>query len=226
MRHIQYLSTIPNLPPWILFCDDDDLYAATRVAEFAAKFTPDFAGVYESSFGKTHEEHRHEYWCYGIRTDVLHTFFQKMTPFSAYIDHRCADVLFAEYLRRLHSPFHRLPLELYHYRRENNEDSITGSIMQQQTTTVRLANPPEPNDPSLLNYLQEWNQYLHTHLDIYLHDTFLRTIVGVDFDSILRAEFLADYPYLDRVDACHVQKMYVEWQTIRHMCHVIYEQPF
>jgi glycosyltransferase involved in cell wall biosynthesis len=240
MRHYQLLSQIPNLPQWILFCDDDDTYAPTRVAEFSAAISTGsihdessttFAGAYESTFGKTHEEQRHEYWCYCVHHDVLRAFYSHFYNgedlVTYFIDHVCCDVLFGEYLRRLGLTFHRLSGEpLYNYRRETNEESITGDIMCRQRTT-RTPNPPDISDEVIVDYVLQWNDYLQENLHIYLHDTFLRTIVGVDFDTILRAEFQQDYPLLEFVDEKHVARIKELWLRLREgVCRKMYRIPF
>jgi hypothetical protein len=111
---------------------------------------------------------------------------------------------------------------MYHYRRENNDDSITGDIVTRQKAAVRVPNPPPLDDFAIVDYVLEWNDYLHDHLSIYLHDTFLRTVVGIEFDAILRAEFQQDYPLLDFIDQRHIERIQTEWTQIREACHALY----
>jgi hypothetical protein len=115
---------------------------------------------------------------------------------------------------------------MYHYRRENNDDSITGDIVTRQKAAVRQPHPPPMDDIAIVDYLLDWNDYLHENLRIYLHDTFLRTVVGIDFDEILRAEFQSDYPLLDFVDQRHIETIEREWKQLREVCEKLYRIPF
>lgn len=247
MQHINLickeLENQQNQHNWIMFCDDDDLFSETRIKEFSDRIAecshalvqmqipPEkFVGLYESNaFGQDHRIQRHEYWCYCVRQQVLQAFFEKLRPYQAVIDNKCCDIVWAEYLRRL-SPdqhlFSCIDKTLYHYRRENNADSVTGVIANTQSHKIRKANPPPPDlngGADLEIYLADWNEYLNHHLDYYLHDTFLRTVIGNSFDDILRAEFLADYPYLHRIDTKHVAALKKEYDYLREMCDAVYE---
>ena len=234
------------LPNWVLFCDDDDLYSPTRVAEFAARIAecsrelqkvgePEtlLIGLYEShDFGIDHRATRHEYWCYCVRFGILYEFFQKLAPYQDVIDNKCCDIVWAEYLRRLAPSrlFSCIDKKMYHYRRHDNADSITGEISTIQKHIIRRANPPALHDASIgvafADYVVEWDEYLYENLDFYLHDTFLRTVVGNGFDDILRAEFLADYPYLEFVDACHVAKLRALYDRLYGICQILYDVKF
>ena len=55
---------------------------------------------------------------------------------------------------------------------------------------------------------KELDAYLDKELQIYIHDTFLRTIVGNKFDDILRHEFLSEYVILGMVKKEHIEAMY------------------
>ena len=52
-----------------------------------------------------------------------------------------------------------------------------------------------------------WNDYLHDNLTIFMHDTYLRTLVGCDLETILKTEFKNNYAILDYVDQRHVHKI-------------------
>jgi len=230
------------LPDWVLFCDDDDLYSPTRVADFAARIAecvqalqgsdiPEtrLAGLYEShDFGVDHRLQRHEYWCYCVRLNVIRDFFEKLAPYRDVIENKCCDIVWAEYLRRLDPSrlFSCVDKKMYYYRRHDNADSVTGEISNIQTRIIRRANPPAFHDAAFADYIVDWDQYLHENLDFYLHDTFLRTVVGNGFDDILRAEFLADYPYLEYVDACHVAKLRALYDRLHGICQKLYELTF
>ena len=242
MRHIQNACSLISAKklqsPWVMFCDDDDTYVPTRIDKFAKKIqqclnespqTPEnFAGVYESTFGKTHHEHRHEYWCYCIKYSILHTFLSLIDPYPEIIDHKCCDIVFADYLRRIKSNMFSLIEEtMYNYRRENNDDSITGTIVGQQKTAVwRASPPPIDGTTAIIDYILKWNEYLYENIDIYIHDTYLKTVVGIDIDRILASEFRQDYALIDYIDQGHVDKIREYHTRIRTICLKIYETPF
>lgn len=231
---------------WILFCDDDDTYQPTRVEMFlrtielaqiecSALSDKKLAGIYESTFGKMHQEHRHEYWCYCISAEIYYRFFNKIDAHPEIIDNKCCDIVFAEYFRRMGDPyvFGRITDPLYNYRVENNGDSITGVIQYRQKTEVRRANPPpymageEPCDnPALQTYVEELNKYVNENMSVYLHDTYLRSVVGVDFDLILQKEFTLDYPLLAYVDYKYIQTLKEYWEYLRTRCNEIYDIKF
>jgi hypothetical protein len=232
MRHFQQLMkailNIPNPPEWILFCDDDDTYAPTRVAEFAAAFetSPNIAGAYESTFGKTHQEHRHEYWCYGIHRDVFQYFFENISD-PTILEHSCCDIILAEYLRRTRFSFIQIICSppLYNYRRIDNDDSITGCIVDKQQNEIRQPNTPALDDSKLVDYIISLNDYLRENLKFYLHDTFLKTVIGADFDTILKTEFLTDYSLLDYIDQSHITLLKADWEKLRNICNRLYPIP-
>jgi hypothetical protein len=159
---------------------------------------------------------------------VLGKFFYILQDNPDIISNKCCDVLFGEYLRRINtdSVFIQIPEKLYNYRIENNNDSITGSIQENQYKYTKLIAPPAPGSPEFTDYVINWNDYLYKNLDVYLHDVFLRTIVGCDLDYILRAEFKADYELLRFVDECHlveIKKYHEYWISV---CNKVYDIPF
>lgn len=250
MKHLNLLcnqlqSTMYHpLPDWILFSDDDDTHVENRVETFAkqielceqdiirAKADPlRLVGLYEThDFGLNHKKQRHEYWCYCIRFSLLSDFFDKLTPYPDMIENKCCDIVFAEFLRRRKTTdlFSFIEGKLYNYRRENNTDSVTGAIMTKKDVKLRTANPPSMENIAIVDYIIELNDFLSVkeNLDIYLHDTFLRTVVGCSFDDILKSEFLADYPLLQYIDVSHVEKLHVYHDWLRQICLSIYDEGF
>jgi hypothetical protein len=242
MQHIRNASTRisaemnPETETWVLFCDDDDTYAPNRIQRFSEKIQECnallpandrrlFAGVYESTFGKTHKEQWHEYWCYCVHHSILTRFFALAAPTPEIIQHKCGDIVLCEYLRRItHGLFAEIKEPMYNYRRHDNAESVTGTIMGGAATIWKAA-PPPPSDISVVDYLLKWNDYLHNHLEYYMHDTFLRTITGREIDHILASEFCADYAYIDYIDQCHVDKIKEYYSRIRAICAKIYETP-
>jgi len=241
MRHMALL--IPEIEKngheWIMFSDDDDTYDTKRVevftnailegSQYCSNNGKSFAGIYESTFGKLHHEHRHEYWCYCIHIDIYRRFFDRIIIHEDVLDNKCCDIIFAEYFRRTGEQwlFGRITENLYNYRVIENSDSITGTIQTRQQTEVRRANPPSFDDkPALAKYINEFNQYLHENIDIYLHDVYLRSVVGIDFNNILLKEFTLDYPLLQYVEPCHLEKIHAYWQRLREIANDIYDIKF
>jgi hypothetical protein len=245
MRHIQILvNELAGVHDWLMFCDDDDTYEPDRALKFAQVITKalleideinrtgqgvdtkQLNGVYESTFGKDHREHRHEYWCYCVHINVLTKFYAKLTPYPDILDDKCCDVLFAEHLRRSgpNKLFARITEKLYNYRVDNNADSITGVIQTNQPKYTNLVQaPPREQVAEWAEYVVYWNEYLYENIQIYIHDTYLRTLVGCELDYILRSEFMKNYELVEFVDKCHVEKIRDYHHRLRGICNEIYD---
>ena len=235
MRHIhdliQYIEPFHN---WVMFCDDDDTYEPTRVFAFlqatvnalreVSEKMPDheFVGLYESPNRKNHKEQRHEYWCYMVHMKILKRFYDVVSQYEDVMDNKCCDVLFAEYLRRLtnHYIFGALNDDLYHYRVDDNSDSVTG-VIKTKNKVVRRAR--EITDSNRQECIDELNEYLDDEIDIFIHDTYLRTLVGCSFDEILQAEFKSEYVILDSIKREHVQKIRDSHEYLKAICNLIYD---
>ena len=72
-------------------------------------------------------------------------------------------------------------------------------------------------------YVFNWNEHLHDNIDIYLHDTYLRSLVGCNFEEILKSEFLANYPLLSYVDKDHVIKINEKHILVKAICDQLYD---
>jgi glycosyltransferase involved in cell wall biosynthesis len=239
MRHIYLLyPELQKKHKWIMFCDDDDTYEPSRVERIAQniyagdnqckQLNKTLSGLYESTFGKDHREHRHEYWCYCINIEMLGKFYEKLLDYPDIIDNKCCDVLFAEYLRRA-SPEHlycQLTEKLYNYRIEDNTDSITGYIKGNQQKYTRFNQQPAITDINFADYVVDWNECLYENMDVYLHDIFLRTIVGCNLDYILKAEFRSDSELFGFVDSCHLEKIQKNHKYWRGACDELFDIPF
>jgi hypothetical protein len=246
MRHIEYLvNELASVHEWIMFSDDDDTYEPNRALHFANiiakglqeieefnKANPSdpkkLVGIYESTFGKEHREQRHEYWCYCVHIQLLLDFYVKLTKYPDIIDDRCCDVLFGEYLRRSgpNKLFARVTKPFYNYRVENNSDSITGFIKSNQPKYTNLQQaPPRERVQEWADYVIYWNQYLYENMDIYIHDTYLRTLVGCNLEYILQAEFMSNYSLIDFIDSCHVKKIADYHHRLRAICNELYDIP-
>jgi len=238
MQHIELLCneiSIHNYD-WIMFCDDDDTYEPMRVERFHHYISKQIEnstidkcqiGLYESTFGKNHREHRHEYWCYCISFKILKQFFDRLnnaTTNTDIINHTCCDIMFANYLRRLNDDYLFIAINenLYNYHIHEDSNSITGHIQKTQST-VRCPNPPDIGDITFADYIVDWNTYLYDNLHLYLHDTYLRTIVGTNFDDILKAEFKADYPHIKFIDECHIKQLKELYEYLCDVCNKVYD---
>jgi hypothetical protein len=234
MRHIeQLLEILKPKHEWVMFCDDDDTYDKERVQIYLQtivnslvqmKNYPNkkFAGVYENDANKNHREQRREYWCYCVHYDILETFINKVLPYPDILDNKCCDVLFAEYLRRLNDDFVYTIIDtsLYNYRQDNNDDSVTG-VIKGSSRTIRK--PKEVTPENTVACAKELDEYLDKELNLYLHDIFLRTIVGSDFDTIMKNEFLSEYPLLGSIKRKHVHTMFYYHWNLQKIVNQIYD---
>ena len=237
MRHMeQLLPLIENKHDWIMFCDDDDTYDPNRVLIILQTIincleqlnclnypNKKIAGVYESTFGKQHKEQRHEFWCYCINTFILKRFMNVLCNYPDILDHKCCDVLFGEYLRRMNDDllFGTITTKYYNYRVDNNSDSITGEI-QQKMRQVRM---PKYMiiDSNRIECAKDLNEYLKTESHIYIHDTYLRTIIGNSFDDILKNEFKTEYDILDLIDQKYIGELRNYHERLRIVANQIYD---
>ena len=245
MRHYFLLyQEIAQKHDWIMFCDDDDTYQTDRtdriiqsihaarqqvdsinVSRDNALQTLHMAGLYENVSQTDHRTQRHEYWCYCIRMDLLGRFFEVVEPAPGILDDRCCDVLLAEYFRRK-SPeliYVTIQATLYNYRVEENADSVTGFIQTNQHKYTIQTSPPPIGDDAWLDYVLQWNEFLHGNMHIFLHDTYLRTLVGCELDTILRTEFKGNYAILEYVDQKHVNQINELYNHVRLVCSQLYD---
>lgn len=234
MRHMEkLLPIIEKKHVWLLFCDDDDTYEPHRVQVFINTIMkglndiqnlPDkqFVGIYESIDGKPHTEKRQEYWCYCVNIDLLIRFMEMLKPYPDVIDNKCCDVLFGEYLRRLNPNllYAIIDLKLYNYRVDDNSDSITGEIKQ---TSHIVRKPMNVTPENMEECAKDLDKYLDENIEIYIHDTYLRTIVGMDFDNILKHEFMNEYNVLNMVKKEHMQKIFDFHSRLRQIANMIFD---
>jgi hypothetical protein len=237
MRHFHLLyDEFGEKHTWFMFCDDDDTYTKDRTDSFIKAIShgltntsnKHMAGVYESISGNNHTKQRHEYWCYCVNTDLLSRFFETVAPHPLILNDTCCDVLFGEYLRRL-SPdwsFVMLHKHCYHYRVDQNADSITQVIQSKHGQYhPRSSAPPATTSPEWATYVIEWNDFLRENMHIYLHDTYLRTLVGYSFDQILQYEFISNYYLLEYIDQPHIEKMADLHANVISVCEQLYDVP-
>jgi hypothetical protein len=245
MRHYFLLyQEIAQKHDWIMFCDDDDTYHADRTSRImqsihaacqqidAMNVSRDndlpplhLAGLYENVSQTDHRTQRHEYWCYCIRMGLLGRFFDVVEPAPGILDDRCCDVLLAEYLRRKSPEWIYVTIQatLYNYRVEENADSVTGFIQTNQHKYTIQTSPPPIGDDAWIDYVLQWNEFLHGNMHIFLHDTYLRTLVGCELDVILRTEFKGNYAILEYVDQKHVNMINELYNHVRLVCGQLYD---
>uniref|UniRef100_A0A6C0DS03 Glycosyltransferase 2-like domain-containing protein n=1 Tax=viral metagenome TaxID=1070528 RepID=A0A6C0DS03_9ZZZZ len=235
MRHIfQLYPLLRERYHWLFFCDDDDTYELNRVEKFLnnIKFclqnyeTADkkFRGIYECQEDVDHRKRRHEYWCYCIHSDIFDKFYNLLLDYPDIVDHKCCDVLLAEYIRRHkeNDIFAGIKDKLYNYRRTDNSDSITGEIQMKNKLIRQPRNVTDDNRQECAN---ELNEFLDDNLDMYLHDTFLYSIVGKSLDSILESEFKGEYCIVDLIRPNHIERIKKLYSHLVEICNNLYEIP-
>ena len=138
------------------------------------------------------------------------------------IDNKCCDVLFGEYLRRIKPDFLYaiIELKLYNYRIDDNSDSITGEIKNMSNIVRKPMNVTPEN---MEECAKDLDKYLDENIEIYIHDTYLRTIVGMDFDNILKHEFMNEYNVLNMVKKEHMQKIFDFHSRLRQIANMIFD---
>ena len=234
MRHIYYLyQEVLKKHKWIMFCDDDDSYNKHRtikIMNYISQFSPqidNLAGLYESTFEKNHKEKRHEYWMYCVHYRILQQFYEIVSNYPHIMDNTCCDVFFAEFLRRLKTEkiFIQMKEKYYNYRVDNNQDSITGYIQSKQPIYRNVLYPPDSQSQDYEHHISLFNEYISENLSIYLHDTYLRTIVGSTFDFILQNELLANYSILESIDKNNIDELKKIHEQLLEICKELYEIP-
>ena len=245
MRHYFLLyQEIAQKHDWIMFCDDDDTYHIDRtdriiqsihaarqqidtinVSRDKSLYQLQLAGLYENVSQTDHRTQRHEYWCYCIHMGLLGRFFEVVEPAPGILDDRCCDVLLAEYLRRKSPEWIYVTIQaaMYNYRVEENADSVTGFIQTNQHKYTIQTSPPPIGDDTWLDYVLKWNEFLHGNIHIFLHDTYLRTLVGCELDTILRTEFKGNYAILEYVDQKHMNMINELYNRVRLVCGQLYD---
>jgi hypothetical protein len=233
MKHYQYLSDqFGKNHKWILFCDDDDTYDVNRINHYAyyltnatQKLNEDLilAGIYES-LDKDHKQQRQEYWTYCVSSTLLKEFYDILLPHENIINNRCCDVLFSEYLRRKdnHYRFLQVKTKYYNYRVEDNSDSITGFIRSKQGVYTLTSKPPE-NPEELTEYTKTWETFIKSNVNVFLHDTFLKTLVGYDMEKIFETEFLHNCVLLNSIEREPIEKMTQLHTDLREICDTLYD---
>lgn len=140
MEHLEKLNNKINEDgieyDLMMFCDDDDTYHPTRIETFAKYYhiaqTVDYrcSGVYEYGRDK-HGVREKEYWCYGLKPNILTVFFERSKPIADRLRHRYGDMVLKWFLQygQTFKYWIMAPVGetlLYNYNTENT-NSITSS---------------------------------------------------------------------------------------------------
>jgi hypothetical protein len=104
-----------------------------------------------------------------------------------------------------------------------NNDSVTGVIQSAQHKFTTRASPPQIGADNWLDYVLKWNDFVCENMPAFLHDTYLRTLVGCDLDTILRSEFLGNYVIVDYLDRKYVDMITELYTHVKQVCGELYD---
>ncbi len=170
----------------IMFCDDDDTYAPNRVDKFISSYklalsksTMEIGGVREYINSSNPEDCCPEYWCYGIKPDIIIEFFNRLCDDMVLLKHKFADTYFRVYLRRInqYKNFGYVGIIsnyengiLYNYN-ENNPNSICYKVENQLINSIdtiqgNLILYLMNQDNKRFNYIKEYYQLTEEKLDL------------------------------------------------------------
>ena len=85
--------------------------------------------------------------------------------------------------------------------------------------------PPPKETEEWSGYIEKWNKYIQENKNIYTHDFYLRTLVGIDFDTILQNEFLQNYCLLEYMDQDFIEELRNWHLEIKEACNLVYDIP-
>lgn len=235
MKHYKLLlNNFGKNHKWIMFCDDDDTYSYNRTFHFSYFIVKaltelentelKLAGLYESE-DKNHKIKRQEYWTYCVATEILQRFYIVLEGYDDIVNNKCCDVLFGEYLRRKENNFYffQLKKKYYNYRVDENSDSVTGYILSKQGKYTVSSKPPPLGTEERKNYEKNWESFVMENLNIFLHDTYLKTLVGYDFVKIMKTEFFENYELLDSINGEPKHKLITLHNRLLEVCKQLYD---
>lgn len=236
MHHIYLLcKEIKDTYKWIMFCDDDDTYENNRSEQIIRNISiynskiNNLVGLYESSFNKNHKKQRHEYWMYCINIQLLTNFFNKISKYEEILKHKCCDIFLGEYLRRLknNNIFIQLKEQYYNYRITDNTDSITHYIQSKQSEYNKILNEHYPSieEPEFINYLLKINKFLIDNIEVFLHDTYCYSIIGVKYERIIQNVLLINYNIKNYIDLEFSKELYKLYNLINQISKELYDIP-
>jgi 1-acyl-sn-glycerol-3-phosphate acyltransferase len=67
-----------------------------------------------------------------------------------------------------------------------------------------------------------FSKWFDNELDIYIHDTYVRTIIGNSFDEILQNEFKSEYLVLPMIDTKHILEIHEYHSRLREVANQLY----
>ena len=71
--------------------------------------------------------------------------------------------------------------------------------------------------------MENWERFVNNNIEIFLHDTFLKTIVGYDIHKIYETEFLDNYVLIDSIKNEPLDRIYSKYSYIRSVCEKLYD---
>lgn len=235
MKHYKFLLNMYGKNhKWIMFCDDDDTYSQERTYHFSyfiekallelENTETKLAGLYES-LDKNHKLQRQEYWTYCVSTEIFQTFYNVLENYDDIINNKCCDVLFGEYLRRKENNFYffQIKKRYYNYRVDENTDSITGYISSKQGNYTVNSTPPPKGTEERKEYEKNWESFIMENLHIFLHDTYLKTLVGYDFHKIMQTEFFDNSELLDSINGEPKERLTNLHNRLLEVCNQLYD---
>lgn len=135
MIHIYNCFKCIYQPEYIMFCDDDDIYLPTRVETFVGLAS--MSNIVREVIPDHNEVS--EYWCYGVKSDVIHEFYERCMDNINLLHHKFGDIylrnflLYTQQFGTITTFTARSPLYIYD---NTNTNSITGNIKQLRELTM------------------------------------------------------------------------------------------
>ena len=207
-RHIaETYELYANKYEFLMFCDDDDIYDATRVQVFqtCVKQNACVDGLYESISNVDIPE----YWAYCIHSYIFELFLTAIRIDYDYIlDHVFCDVLFSSYLSSF--LFFHIQAQLYTY--IEHDTSVTGQILANNARQKKGAKEKEKVF-DIHTYVRENRENIKRNIFL------IYTIYRYDFDRILHRERLFAYKDILDPDIMHVFQN--EYNRIHYICDAI-----
>ena len=96
-------------------------------------------------------------------------------------------------------------------------------IESKQDLYTLHSKPPNKESDEWDGYVEEWERFLNENIEIFLHDTFLKTIVGYDIEKIYKTEFLDNYVLIDSIKKEPLDRIYGKYNYIRSVCEKLYD---
>jgi len=226
-RHIEFLyGEIKDKYDWVMFCDDDDSYHPTRVAEFncaidSIKGDASIVGITEMK-KISDDDTWYEYWCSCVQKHILGTFIDKLYKIDlTFLEYKCCDVLFANYLRFSHNIRYlgNPGLTLYNYRQ--SDTSFTGNVRtQNENIKSKITNL---NDFG--TFIKVWGKAMQEQKEEICNGIYLWVLVfpTIEFHDLLTDVIGPNAQFIDKLDKNLVQSFKERYNYIRNICLNMYD---